>query len=181
MKLKYTDGCTCTSLTVNDKETIDISFEEMKCVISKMIDHIWNIKTDIIPDIISFLIQDVGEEKKFKYGKYDIFDEIETYVYDYNDYHDYLTYINVPNAEFLIVNELVCEYTKLVRQIEWNNNLHCNEKYLNIIKSMLDKIDNFASFQCIFCKIMERCGKYKSVGHCDCCGDCIRKCKLEID
>lgn len=37
MKLKYTDGCVCTSLTVDGKETIDMSEEELKEVICKLL------------------------------------------------------------------------------------------------------------------------------------------------
>lgn len=38
MKLSYTDGCVCTSLTVDGKETIDMTAEEMKVSIQAMLD-----------------------------------------------------------------------------------------------------------------------------------------------
>ena len=38
MKLKYVDGCICTSLTVDDIETIDMKQEDFKNVIHKLID-----------------------------------------------------------------------------------------------------------------------------------------------
>lgn len=50
MKLEYTDGCVCTSLTVDGKETIDMNVEDFKSVIHKLIgnendlgtlQHIW--------------------------------------------------------------------------------------------------------------------------------------------
>ena len=50
MKLEYTDGCICTSLTIDGKETIDMNVEDFKSVIHKLIDtendlgtlqHIW--------------------------------------------------------------------------------------------------------------------------------------------
>ena len=50
MKLEYTDGCVCTSLTVDGKETIDMDTKDFKEVIHKLIDnendlgtlqHIW--------------------------------------------------------------------------------------------------------------------------------------------
>ena len=50
MKLEYTDGCVCTSLTIDGKETIDMNVEDFKSVIHKLIDkendlgtlqHIW--------------------------------------------------------------------------------------------------------------------------------------------
>ena len=50
MKLEYTDGCICTSLTIDGKETIDMNIEDFKSVIHKLIgnendlgtlQHIW--------------------------------------------------------------------------------------------------------------------------------------------
>ena len=50
MKLEYTDGCICTSLTIDGKETIDMNVEDFKSVIHKLISnendlgtlqHIW--------------------------------------------------------------------------------------------------------------------------------------------
>ena len=50
MKLKYIEGCICTSLTVDGKETIDMNVEDFKSVIHKLIgnendlgtlQHIW--------------------------------------------------------------------------------------------------------------------------------------------
>lgn len=39
MKLEYTDGCTCTSLTVDGVETIDMSPDSLKEVIYKLINN----------------------------------------------------------------------------------------------------------------------------------------------
>lgn len=39
MKLSYTDGCVCTSLTVDGKETTDMTAEEMKVSIQAMLDR----------------------------------------------------------------------------------------------------------------------------------------------
>lgn len=39
MKLEYTDGCICTSLTVDGKETVDMSKEELKEIIYKLLDN----------------------------------------------------------------------------------------------------------------------------------------------
>ena len=43
MKLEYTDGCICTSLTVDGKETADMTPEEIKVSIRAMLDR----ETDI--------------------------------------------------------------------------------------------------------------------------------------
>lgn len=75
MKLEYTDGCICTSLTVDGKETVDMTPEEIKVSIRAMLDretdiatlqdvwmslieHLENIKTQDIVNVveIGFLI-----------------------------------------------------------------------------------------------------------------------------
>ena len=181
MKLKYTDGCICTSLTVDGKETTDMTFDELRAVVLNMFKHIWDNKSDVIPDIITDLIREVGMNKSFKYGKYDIFDEIGIYMYYYNDdCKDYLTYIEVPYNETLYVNELVCDYTKLVRQFKWDNNLHCNDKYFDIVKTMLERVEDFAVLQRLFCEILEQCGIPKSLGRCECCDDYINTYSMTI-
>jgi len=40
MKCKYTDGCVCTSLAVDGKRTMDMTNEELKGVIAKMLDKV---------------------------------------------------------------------------------------------------------------------------------------------
>lgn len=40
MRLEYTDGCVCTSLTVDGVETINLSKEEVKKILCKMINAI---------------------------------------------------------------------------------------------------------------------------------------------
>lgn len=179
-KLKYIDGCICTSLTVNDVETIDLSFDDMKNIVSKMINYIWKSEKDknIICDIILYLLMEVGEEQSFKYSKYDIYGEIVVFNYYYDD-RNYLTYISCPTDDFILVNELICDYTKLVRQDKWDNKIHCNNKNLMIIQSMLDKVIDFSSLQFIFCRIMECVGTYTSE-YCECCGDNVNEYNLEI-
>lgn len=59
MKLKYVDGCICTSLTVDGVETIDMKPEDFKNVIHKLIDK----ETDrgILQTIFIDLMEDIGE------------------------------------------------------------------------------------------------------------------------
>lgn len=40
MKLEYTDGCVCTSLTVDGKETSEMGREELCSIIHKMLDKV---------------------------------------------------------------------------------------------------------------------------------------------
>ena len=59
MKLEYTDGCVCTSLTVDGKETIDMDLNSLKEVINKLI----NRETDlgVLQDIWCNLVTSQGE------------------------------------------------------------------------------------------------------------------------
>lgn len=59
MKLEYTDGCICTSLTVDGKETIDMNLDSLKEVINKLISR----ETDlgVLQDIWRDLVMSQGE------------------------------------------------------------------------------------------------------------------------
>lgn len=59
MKLKYTDGCICTSLTVDGKETVDMSKEELKEVICKLLDRESDL--GVLQDIWRDLVTSQGE------------------------------------------------------------------------------------------------------------------------
>lgn len=59
MKLEYTDGCICTSLTVDGKETADMTSEEIKVSIQAMLDR--GIDFAVLQDIWTTLIESQGE------------------------------------------------------------------------------------------------------------------------
>ena len=59
MKLEYTDGCVCTSLTVDGKETVDMSKEELKEVICKLLDKESDL--GVLQDIWRNLVTSQGE------------------------------------------------------------------------------------------------------------------------
>lgn len=59
MKLEYTDGCICTSLTVDGKETVDMSKEELKEVICKILDKESDL--GVLQDIWCDLVTSQGE------------------------------------------------------------------------------------------------------------------------
>lgn len=61
MKLEYTDGCICTSLTVDGKETVDMTPEEIKVSIRAMLDRETDIAT--LQDVWMSLIEHLGEYK----------------------------------------------------------------------------------------------------------------------
>ncbi len=59
MKLSYTDGCTCTSLTVDGKETADMTAEEMKISIQAMLNR--EKDTAVLQQIWESLVVSQGE------------------------------------------------------------------------------------------------------------------------
>lgn len=62
MKLKYTEGCVSTSLTIDDVETIDMEVKDFKTVIKKMIDKIDDVA--ILQDVWIRIMEMVGEEEE---------------------------------------------------------------------------------------------------------------------
>ena len=65
MKLEYTDGCICTSLTVDGKETVDMSKEELKEVICKLLDKESDL--GVLQDIWRNLVTSQGECEDLDY------------------------------------------------------------------------------------------------------------------
>ena len=62
----------------------------------------------------------------------------------------------------------------------WNNIL--TEEMYKDMCDLIDKIDDIAVLQSIFCSVLEKCGKYDcSNKPCECCGDYIRHYAMEID
>lgn len=53
MKIEYVTGCTCDSLTIDGKETVDMEVDELKSHIHKLIDRIDDISTlqDIVMNV----------------------------------------------------------------------------------------------------------------------------------
>ena len=61
MKIEYTDGCICTSLTVDGKETADMTPEEIKVSIQAMLDRVLHVLC--IFCVVMSLIEHLGEYK----------------------------------------------------------------------------------------------------------------------
>lgn len=59
MKLEYTDGCICDSLTVDGIETIDISINDFKKVLYQLIDRETDLGT--LQSIMIKLMEQQGE------------------------------------------------------------------------------------------------------------------------
>lgn len=180
MKLYYTTGCISTSLMVDGTETIDLKKEEMKEVVKKMISYIWGLKHESTYDIVRSLVQDTGDFYSFMYGENPCTNEITVSRYNHNE-NTYLAVIDLPVGEdYLLVNELICDYSKLTRQEKWDPIKHCTKEYKDIVFGMIDKVEDFAILQEVFCRIMERVGREEEPYYCECCCDTVYSYSLEI-
>lgn len=61
MKLEYTDGCICTSLSVDGVETIDMKTEDLQAVICKLVKREDDIS--VLQDLFTSLMSSQGEYK----------------------------------------------------------------------------------------------------------------------
>ena len=61
MKLEYTDGCVCTSLTVDDVQTIDMKIEDLQDVICKLVKR--EIDIAVLQDLFISLLESQGTYK----------------------------------------------------------------------------------------------------------------------
>lgn len=79
MKLEYTNGCVCNSLTVNDQETIDIPIEELKKVCIEAINNIDDIS--LLQGFLIDFIETYGDYKNLGYCE-ECGDHIDNYILD---------------------------------------------------------------------------------------------------
>lgn len=178
MTFEYTTGCVCTSLTVDEVETIDLGEDKMKEAVKVMIGEVFKRGHECSREVVKYLVEDTGDFHSLVYNDYD-----EVTVREKKEGGGmYLTSMDTPIADFLIVSELVDSYCKIVRQKEWKAEEHCkDERLLRLTLGMVDELDDFASLQQIFCTIMERMGEMASEPWtCDECGDTVYSYKLEI-
>lgn len=61
MKLEYTDGCVCTSLTVDGVETVDMKVEDLQDVICKLVKREKDVAT--LQNLWISLMESQGEFK----------------------------------------------------------------------------------------------------------------------
>jgi len=61
MKCIYTDGCTATSLTVDGKETVKMTAEELRGILKKMLDKVQDFAT--LQSIWMHIMECIGEYK----------------------------------------------------------------------------------------------------------------------
>ena len=169
MKLDYTDGCICTSLTVDGTETIDLDIDTFRNIIKKFLTFGRDKNFDVLFECIHSLIYEsyyaeLEEEEELLDNKNHYVCHINNNQYDYTEWRDKGT-----------TYDMICINTNV-----WDNIL-TKEMYKDMC-DLIDKIDDIAVLQSIFCSVLERCGKYDcSNKPCECCGDYIRHYAMEID
>ena len=169
MKLDYTEGCICTSLTVDGTETIDLDIDTFRNVIKKFLTFGRDKNFDVLFECIHSLIYEsyyaeLEEEEALLDNKNHYVCHINNNQYDYTEWWDKSTTSNM-----ICINKNI-----------WDNIL--TEEMYKDMCDLIDKIDDIAVLQSIFCSVLERCGKYDcSNKPCECCGDYIRHYAMEIE
>lgn len=167
MHINYTEGCICTSLTIDEIETIDIEISELKKIVKKLLNYERNNKSFLMKDIIMDLIE---------YSDNNIYVELDNSqingrVIIYQTKVNNNTYKKVD----LFYNDLI-----LVNDNIWEEKVISDEIFNDII-CMVDMVNDISIFQSIIINIVENNGKYKcSDKPCDCCGDYVRTYDLNI-
>ena len=166
MHLNYTNGCICTSLTIDDNETIDIEIGDFKKVIKQLL-HLDKLKenNDIIIDFFEDLI--CVNEPKIITSEFDDLYDIRLFEYKINDI--LLSFTEVFYGHDIYINHKL-----------WNKDI--NNDIFTIIESLIDECDDIAILQTFFCNVLENCGKLEKdyPHHCDCCGDWIYSYNLDV-
>lgn len=146
MKLRYTDGCTCTSYDVDGTEFINLSIEKQRELAIKLINY--TNSSEVFVNIYSFALEDTDE----------LYEMSEDQI---KEFYDSL-YNKINKFKILPIEEQkkIC-----VDYIENYNSSNSNADWL---------------YQNVFEQVLEADGKYKFLGHCDCCGDSIREYTLKI-
>lgn len=169
MKLDYTDGCICTSLTVDGTETIDLDIDTFRNVIKKFLTFGRDKNFDVLFECIHSLIYEsyyaeLEEEEELLDNNNHYVCHINNNQYDYTEWWDKST-----TSHMICINKNI-----------WDNIL--TEEMYKDMCDLIDKIDDIAVLQSIFCSVLEKCGKYDcSNKPCECCGDYIRHYVMEIE
>ena len=172
MKLNYTDGCICTSLTVDGTETIDLDIDTFRNVIKKFLTFGRDKNFVVLLECIHKLIEETY---------YTELDEKEEEEFLDNMNNHYVCHINNNQYDYTEWWDKKATYdTVCINGNTWDNIL--SEEMYKDMCDLIDKIDDIAVLQSIFCSVLERCGKYDcSKKPCECCGDYIRHYAMEID
>lgn len=161
MKIQYTNGCICNSLTIDGNESIDMSTEEFRDAVCKVYEKFADEK-DLFERAISDYI-DMGESPEC--SDEDVWIANNTVTLDDKEVklkHTYICldeYIHIDNDTF---EEKDMEYLKKLGY-----------------ECLLKQTDT-ACLQDLLIDIAQTHGKYKYIGHCDCCGDTIVEYTITI-
>ena len=164
MKLDYTDGCICTSLTVDGIETIDLDIDTFRNVIKKFLTFLLECIHQLIQEAHYAELEENEDEEEFLDNMNHYVCHINNNQYDYTEWWDKST-----------TYDMIC-----INKNTWDNIL--TEEMYKDMCNLIDKIDDIAVLQTIFCAVLERCGEYDcSKKPCESCGDYIQHYAMEID
>ena len=172
MKLSYTDGCICTSLTVDDVETIDMPIEELKSVVKTLFDREEN--EEVLQTYFLNLITSVGECYLLEYGS-GALEEVTVHKVLFKERKDKYDYFGEKSMVYI---DFTYDDCFVINERKWNFNV--TDEIREMFHKLIDMTDDVAVLHECWCASMKSQGKYKDLGHCDCCGDYITNYTLGI-
>ena len=150
MKIILTEGCVCDSLTIDDKEVMEYSNEELKEIIKKVLDK---------------------EKSKFNLIKL-LGVVIETFSGYFTDESIIKT-----NKYGLLVKR---DDNDIITVGKRNINNFTEEEIRDMILTVINMENDNADLICAFREFIQILGRYKFCYHCDECGDNVVEYKLEV-
>ena len=165
--LKYTNGCTCTSLTVDDVETIDMDINDFRKVIKQMVRLYFHKMNEYVFNFMKDMVSDYTNESKAIQSSKDDFYEVRVY-------EKYVDNVLITYCEVFFEDMIFFDH-KL-----WNKNV--NDYVLYLVDKLIDETEDISIFQDFFCKVIGHYGILEDgyPHYCDCCGDYIYSYTMEI-
>lgn len=161
MKVKYTNGCICDSLTIDDNETVDMELNEIRDITCKLYDRYADDNETFERAITDYIDQ----------GDYPQCDDEDVVIANRN--------IVIGGKEI----KLKHTYIRLDEYIHIDNDAGNEIPHAELKKfgyECLKLQTDTASLQGMIIEIIEKHGLYEYIGHCDCCGDTIVEYTLTI-
>lgn len=164
MKLEYTSGCICDSLSIDGVETVDIPIKEFQSKLQEIFNKtkykLFNFNDFIVEIIRGSCKRDYFHEISNEDG--DLW--IEESIINNTKYK----HVEICYEDFIFINDKL-----------YDNNL--TDAIFSDIVKLISNIQDVAILQSLFMMILESIGEYEcSDRPCECCGDFITTYKLEI-
>ena len=170
MNILLTTGCVCDAFTVDDINLNDMPLEEIKNIAFKILDAEYD--HTALCTILKYAVEQFGEEE--------ISAECKTCKTSYKDCLVCPYYKDMYSIHF---GNIVFEQKDNVEIFTSNNknvDEHTEAEIKDLIKNIVNKIDDNVDLIWWLRSVVQYMGKYKFCYHCDECGDNVVEYKLKV-